>query len=241
MTTPKLDPETLRSQFPALQRTVDGQPAVFLDGPGGTQSPESVIDAMAGYLRRGSSNLGGPFLTSREADAAADAARAAMMDMLNARRPEEIVFGQNMTSLTFSMSRAIAAEWQPGDEIIVTRLDHDANISPWLLAAEDRGVTVRWLDFRPEDCTLSLGTLPGLLNERTRLVAVNYASNAVGTITDVRKVAEMAHAAGALVYVDAVHYAPHDVIDVQSLDCDFLACSVYKLSLIHISEPTRPY
>ncbi len=122
----------------------------------------------------------------------------------------------------------MAAEWQPGDEIIVTRLDHDANISPWLLAAEDRGVTVRWLDFRPEDCTLSLGTLPGLLNERTRLVAVNYASNAVGTITDVRKVAEMAHAAGALVYVDAVHYAPHDVIDVQSLDCDFLACSVYK-------------
>ena len=228
MTTPKLDPETLRSQFPALQRTVDGQPAVFLDGPGGTQSPESVIDAMAGYLRRGSSNLGGPFLTSREADAAADAARAAMMDMLNARRPEEIVFGQNMTSLTFSMSRAIAAEWQPGDEIIVTRLDHDANISPWLLAAEDRGVTVRWLDFRPEDCTLSLSMLPTLLNERTRLVAVNYASNAVGTITDVRKVAEMAHAAGALVYVDAVHYAPHDVIDVQSLDCDFLACSVYK-------------
>ncbi|MCA9865900.1 MAG: cysteine desulfurase-like protein [Anaerolineae bacterium] len=228
LTIPKLEPQTLRSQFPALQRTVEGQPAVFLDGPGGTQSPERVIDAMAGYLRHGSSNLGGPFLTSREADAAADAARAAMMDMLNARQPEEIVFGQNMTSLTFSMSRALAAEWQPGDEIIVTRLDHDANISPWLRAAEDRGVTVRWLDFQPEDCTLALGTLPNLLNERTRLVAVNYASNAVGTISDVRKVAEMAHTAGALVYVDAVHYAPHDVVDVQALDCDFLACSVYK-------------
>ena len=228
LTIPKLEPQTLRSQFPALQRTVEGQPAVFLDGPGGTQSPERVIDAMAGYLRHGSSNLGGPFLTSREADAAADAARAAMMDMLNARQPEELVFGQNMTSLTFSMSRALAAEWQPGDEIIVTRLDHDANISPWLRAAEDRGVTVRWLDFQPEDCTLALGTLPNLLNERTRLVAVNYASNAVGTISDVRKVAEMAHTAGALVYVDAVHYAPHDVVDVQALDCDFLACSVYK-------------
>ncbi|MBP6017102.1 MAG: cysteine desulfurase-like protein [Candidatus Promineofilum sp.] len=228
MTTPTLDPTILRSQFPALQRIVNGQPAIFLDGPGGTQSPERVIDAMAGYLRRGSSNLGGPFLTSREADATADAARAAMMDMLNARRPEEIVFGQNMTSLTFSMSRAIAAEWQPGDEVIVTRLDHDANISPWLRAAEDHGVTVRWLDFQPEDCTLALDALSDLLNERTRLVAVNYASNAVGTITDIRRVAEMAHTAGAMVYVDAVHYAPHDVVDVQALDCDFLACSVYK-------------
>jgi len=226
--TTTLDPHDLRSQFPALQRTVDGRPAVFLDGPGGTQSPGRVIDAMAAYLRHGSSNLGGPFLTSREADAAADDARRAMMDMLNARRPEEIVFGQNMTSLTFSISRAIAQTWQPGDEIVVTRLDHDANISPWLRAAEDRGAIVRWLDFRPVDCTLALEQLPALLNERTRLVAVNYASNAVGTISDVGRVAALAHQAGALVYVDAVHYAPHDLIDVQSLDCDFLACSVYK-------------
>ena len=226
--TPTLDPDALRHQFPALRRTVDGRPAVFLDGPGGTQSPERVIDAMAGYLRRGSSNHGGPFLTSREADAATWEARLAMMDLLNARRPEEIVFGQNMTSLTFSVSRAIAQTWRPGDEIIVTRLDHDANISPWLRAAEDRGVTVRWLDFRPTDCTLALDALPDLLNERTRLVAVNYASNAVGTISDVARVTALAHSAGALVYVDAVHYTPHDVVDVQAIDCDFLACSVYK-------------
>lgn len=228
MTMPILDPHVLRPQFPALRRTINGQPAVYLDGPGGTQSPERVIDAMAGYLRRGSSNHGGPFETSREADAATYLARQAMADMLNAGRPEEIIFGQNMTSLTFSISRAIAREWQPGDEIVVTRIDHDANISPWLLAAEDRGVTVRWLDFRTEDCTLLLNELPNLLNDRTRLVAVNYASNAVGTINDVPQVVRLAHAAGALVYVDAVHYAPHDVIDVQALDCDFLACSVYK-------------
>ena len=226
--TPTLDPDALRHQFPALRRTVDGRPAVFLDGPGGTQSPERVIDAMAGYLRRGSSNHGGPFLTSREADAATWEARLAMMDLLNARRPEEIVFGQNMTSLTFSVSRAIAQTWRTGDEIIVTRLDHDANISPWLRAAEDRGVTVRWLDFRPTDCTLALDALPDLLNERTRLVAVNYASNAVGTISDVARVTALAHSAGALVYVDAVHFTPHDVVDVQAIDCDFLACSVYK-------------
>lgn len=228
MNLPSIEPIALRAQFPALQRTIAGEPAVFLDGPGGTQSPERVIDAMAGYLKRGSSNLGGPFLTSREADAAIDHARAAMMDLLNARRPEEIIFGQNMTSLTFSISRAIAREWRAGDEIIVTQIDHDANISPWLMAAEDRGVTVHWLDFHPEDCTLALEALPALLNDRTRLVAVSYASNAVGTINDVARVIEMAHAVGALVYVDAVHYAPHGVIDVQALNCDFLVCSVYK-------------
>ncbi len=228
MTSTTFDPYVQRAQFPALQRTVHGRPAVFLDGPGGTQSPESVIEAMSGYLRRGSSNLGGPFVTSAEADAALDAARLAMMDLLNARRPEEIVFGQNMTSLTFSVSRAIARTWRPGDEIVVTRLDHDANISPWLLAAEDRGVTVRWLDFRPSDCTLALDELGVILNERTRLVAVNYASNAVGTINDVRRVADLAHTVGALVYVDAVHFAPHGLIDVQALDCDFLAASTYK-------------
>jgi len=222
------DLNALRAQFPALQRTVAGRPAVFLDGPGGTQSPTRVIDAMSDYLRRGSSNYGGHFLTSRESDATAEAARLAMRDLLNARRPEEIIFGQNMTSLTFSISRALAQTWQPGDEVIVTRLDHDANISPWLRAAADRGVTVRWLDFHPADCTLALEELPDLLNARTRLVAVNYASNAVGTISDVGRVVALAHAAGALVYVDAVHYAPHDVVDVQALDCDFLACSTYK-------------
>ncbi|HEY1408275.1 MAG TPA: cysteine desulfurase-like protein [Promineifilum sp.] len=228
MTHSNLDPFALRAAFPALQRTMNGRPVIYLDGPGGTQTPENVIAAMSGYLQSGSSNHGGQFATSRETDAVTDAARMAMKDFLNARRPEEIIFGQNMTSLTFSISRALARTWQPGDDIIVTRIDHDGNISPWLRAAEDRGVTVQWLDFRPEDCILALDELPALLTERTRLVAVNYASNAVGTISDVKLAAELAHRAGALVFVDAVHFAPHDVIDVQDLDCDFLACSVYK-------------
>ncbi len=225
---PVFNPIPLRAQFPALQLEVNGETAVYLDGPGGTQSPQSVIDALSGYLAYGSSNLGGPFVTSQYADAITNAARAAMQDMLNAYRPEEIAFGQNMTSLTFSFSRALARTWQPGDEIIVTRLDHDANISPWLLAAEDRGVVVRWLDLDPTDCTLMLAQLPDLLNEKTRLLAVTYASNAVGSITDVARAVAMAHAAGALVYIDSVHYAPHGLIDVQALDCDFLVCSAYK-------------
>ena len=223
-----LNPVFLRAQFPALQLEVNGETAVFLDGPGGTQSPQRVIDAMSGYLAYGSSNLGGPFLTSRHADHIVEEARQAMADLLNARSPEEIVFGQNMTSLTFAMSRAIARTWQAGDEIVVTRLDHDANISPWLMAAEDKGVTVRWLDFDPADCTLRLDLLPGLLNAKTRLVAVTYASNAVGSISDVKRVVQMAHQAGALVYVDSVHYAPHGLLDVQKLDCDFLVSSAYK-------------
>lgn len=225
---PLLDPIPLRAQFPALQLEVNGKTAVYLDGPGGTQSPKRVIDAMGGYLSFGSSNLGGSFVTSQYADRITENAREAMADLLNASRPEEIVFGQNMTSLTMSFSRALARTWNAGDEIIVTRLDHDANISPWLLAAEDRGVTVRWLDFHPEDCTLALESLPNLLTKKTRLLAISYASNAVGTITDVKTAVSQAHAAGALVYVDAVHYTPHGLVDVQDLDCDFLACSVYK-------------
>ncbi len=218
----------LRAQFPALQLEVNGETAVYLDGPGGTQVPQSVIDAMSGYLRHGGSNSGGPFLTSRYTDDISNAARAAMMDFYNARRPDEIVFGQNMTSLNFSLSRALARTWQPGDEIIVTRLDHDANISPWLLAAQDSGVVVRWLDFDPTDCTLRLDTLPDLLNEKTRLLAITYASNAVGSISDVKRAAELAHAAGALVLVDSVHFAPHGLIDVQAINCDFLISSSYK-------------
>jgi len=226
--TQNLNPVPLRELFPALQLRVNDRPAVFLDGPGGTQVPQRVIDAMGTYLRQGLSNSGGPFLTSRQTDMTVHEARQAIMDLLNARRPEEIVFGQNMTSLTFAMSRALARTWQTGDEIIVTRNDHDANISPWLMAAEDRGVKVRWLDTQPEDCTLALHTLPDLLNERTRLVAVTYASNAVGSITDVKKVVQMARQTGALIYVDSVHYTPHGPIDVQDLDCDFLVCSAYK-------------
>lgn len=228
MSTNSLNPISLRAQFPALQLEVNGETAVFLDGPGGTQSPQSVIDAMGGYLAYGSSNLGGPFRTSQHADQIVQAAREAMADLLNARRPEEISFGQNMTSLTFSFSRALARTWQAGDEIIVTRLDHDANISPWLMAAEDRGVTVRWLDFDPTDCTLNLADLSNLLNEKTRLLAITAASNAVGSITDLKTAVALAHKAGALAYVDAVHYTPHGLVDVQAIDCDFLVCSVYK-------------
>lgn len=219
---------TLRAQFPALRREVNGRPATFLDGPGGTQVPQRVLDAINGYLVGGNSNLGGAFLTSRQTSDTVDAARAAVKDLLNARQTEEIAFGQNMTTLTFAVSRALARTWSPGDEIVVTRLDHDANISPWLMVAEDRGMNIRWLDIRPEDCSLALDTLRDLLNERTRLVAVTYASNAVGSITDVKRVAQIAHQVGALVYVDSVHYAPHGLIDVQDIDCDFLVCSPYK-------------
>jgi cysteine desulfurase family protein (TIGR01976 family) len=201
---------------------------VYLDGPGGTQAPQRVIDAMSSYLIQGNSNLGGAFHTSRQADEVVLQARHAIKDFINARRSDEVVFGQNMTTLTFAVSRALARTWQAGDEIIVTRLDHDANISPWLMIAQDLGMTVRWLDFRQEDCTLAIDTLPDLLNERTRLLAVTYASNAVGSITDVKRVVQMARHVGALVYVDSVHYAPHGLIDVQDLDCDFLVSSTYK-------------
>ena len=224
----QLDPLELRKHFPSLKRQVNGRPAVFLDGPGGTQTPQSVTEAMGRYLLQNNSNTGGAFVTSERSGEVMAAARQAMADFFNARRPEEIVFGQNMSSLTFAMSRALSRTWRPGDEIVVSRLDHDANISPWLMAAAEREVTVRWLDFRPEDCTLDLAGLPDLLNDRTRLLAVTHASNAVGSIVDVATCVEMAHEAGALVYVDAVHYSPHGLIDVQALDCDFLVASAYK-------------
>jgi cysteine desulfurase family protein (TIGR01976 family) len=228
------NPGPLRAQIPALQQKVNNEPAVYLDGPGGTQVPQSVIDATSNALTRGISNHGGPFLTSARTDAIVAEARAAIADFYNARNPEEIAFGQNMTSLTFAISRALANTWEPGDEIVVTRLDHDANISPWLLAAEDRGVTVRWLDFDPTDCTLKLETLPELLNSKTRLVACTYASNAVGSISDVKRVVNMAHNVGALAFIDSVHYAPHGIIDVQEIDCDFLVASVYKFFGGHV-------
>ncbi len=222
-----LDLQSIRAQFPALQRTVAGRPAAYLDGPGGTQVPQTVIDAMSDFMQRGGSNLGGPFATSQETEATVHAAREAMANLFNARS-EEVAFGQNMTSLTFAASRAISRAWQQGDQIVVTWLDHDANISPWVLAAEERRVKVRWLEFDPAGCTLQLDRLAELLNERTRLLAITHASNAVGSITDVARAAEMAHRVGALVYVDAVHYAPHGLIDVQATGCDFLACSAYK-------------
>jgi cysteine desulfurase family protein (TIGR01976 family) len=225
---PPLDVTSLRQQFPSLHKMVHGRAAIYLDGPGGTQVPQNVIDAMMSYLLRDNSNQGGVFLNSLATDRVVGEARRAVADLLNARRPEEIVFGQNMTTLTFQMSRALARTWQAGDEIIVTRLDHNANIDPWLQAANDRDVTVRWWDVDPDTVTLHPADLAELLNENTRLVACSYASNAVGSITDVAQVIALAHSVGALTYIDAVHYAPHGPIDVQALDCDFLVSSPYK-------------
>ncbi len=228
------DAGLLREQFPSLKQQVHGDPVIFFDGPGGTQTPLSVIEAIGNYLRKDNSNLGGAFPTSRNTVSLTLNARQAMADFFNAGRPEEIIFGQNMTSLTMAMSRAISMTWKDGDEIIVTNLDHDANIAPWTLAAADRHVAVNRLDFRPDDCTLMLEELPDLINERTRLVAVTLASNATGSLVDVAQVCKLAHAVGALVYVDAVHYAPHATIDVQAIDCDFLAASAYKFFGPHL-------
>lgn len=229
-----LDVSTIRSRFPALDRTVDGVPAAYLDGPGGTQVPTDVIEAMAGHLTAGTANLGGPFDTSRETDAVVEAARAAVADLFNAT-PSEIAFGQNMTSLTLAVSRAIGAGWSPGDNVVVTKLDHDANVWPWVLAARDAEAEVRWADFDPErGCAFDPGAVAELVDDRTRLVAVTHASNAVGTIVDVGAVTEIAHSVGALSYVDAVHYTPHGLVDVQASDCDFLAASAYKFFGPHI-------
>lgn len=225
--TSALDITYVRSQFPSLAQTINGCPAVFLDGPGGTQVPRRVTDAITHYLGHDNANTGGAYATSRNTDAMIAGARAAMGDFLHCGA-DEVVFGPNMTSLTFAMSRAIGRELGPGDEIVVTRLDHDANVSPWLAMAEDRGVTVHWAEIHDHNCTLDIADMASKINENTKLVAVGYASNAVGTINPVKVIVKLAHAAGALAYVDAVHYGPHGLIDVAALDCDFLACSTYK-------------
>jgi len=229
-----IDLSPLRTQFPALrQHDETGRSYVYFDGPGGTQVPQAVIDAMAGYFTLANANCGGPFITSHRNDETILKARTAMADFLNAGSEREIIFGANMTTLTFSFSRAIARLLQPGDEIIVTHLDHDANISPWL-ALEEKGIIVKWADFNVKDCRLNLEHLSSLLSKKTRLVALGYASNAVGTVNPVKKIAAMAHEVGAWVWVDAVHYAPHGAIDVQNIDCDFLICSAYKFFGPHV-------
>lgn len=229
---PPLDLEWIRGQFPALAQTVGGQPAVFFDGPGGTQVPQRVIDAIGDYLINANANTHGAFLTSARTDEVIEAAHAGMAALLGCDA-DEVVFGPNMTTLTFAMSRAIGRELGPGDEIVVTRLDHDANVAPWR-ALEERGVTVRAVDVDVEDCTLDMADMARQINANTKLVAIGYASNAVGTINDVAEVIRMAHAVGALAFVDAVHYAPHGPIDVRALDCDFLACSPYKFFAPHM-------
>jgi cysteine desulfurase family protein (TIGR01976 family) len=224
--TTALDLTRVRAQFPSLSQTVAGQPAVFLDGPGGTQVPQRVIDAISDYLKNSNANTCGAYATSRRTDAVIANARAAMADFFNCA-PDEVVFGPNMTTLTYAISRALGRELGPGDEISLTHLDHDANVSPWR-ALEERGVTIRFADVNEDDCTLNLADLAQKITARTRLVAVGYASNAVGTINDVNQIIRLAHQHGALAYVDAVHYAPHGPIDVRALDCDFLVCSSYK-------------
>jgi cysteine desulfurase family protein (TIGR01976 family) len=224
----------VRAQFPALARQVNGRPAVFFDGPAGSQVPRSVAEAVAGYMLEHNANHGGLFATSVESDAMLLEAQRAAADFVGASDPAEIVFGANMTTLTFAFSRALAQTWKPGDEIIVTALDHDANVTPWTVAAREKGVEVRRVRFDPEDCTLDVADLESKLSKKTRLVAAACASNAVGSLTPVKRIAELAHAAGAEVFFDAVHYAPHGMTDVSNWGADYCVCSAYKFFGPHV-------
>jgi len=221
-----LDVTWVRAQFPALKQTVNGNAAAFLDAPAGTQVPQRVIDAVRDYFENSNANTCGAFATSRRTDAMIAAGRAAMADFFNCDA-DEVFFGPNMTTITFALARGIGRDLQPGDEIVVTTLDHDANVASWR-ALEERGVVVRQVDIREEDCTLDMNDLRRKITPRTKLVAAGYASNAVGTINPVAEIVKLAHNVDALAFIDAVHYAPHGTIDVRALDCDFLACSPYK-------------
>jgi cysteine desulfurase family protein (TIGR01976 family) len=228
-----LDPAWVRSRFPALSQEIEGCIPVFFDGPGGSQVPGSVIDAISRYLVKSNANVHGAFATSRRTDECIDSARAAVADLLGCD-PDEVVFGANMTTLTFAVSRAIGRELRPGDEIVVTRLDHYANVSPWQALEDEAGAVVRVVDIHSEDCTLDMEDLKHQINVKTRLVALGYASNTVGTVNDVAAVIRLAREVGAWVFVDAVHYVPHGPIDVRVLDCDFLICSAYKFYGPHV-------
>ncbi len=228
-----LDIAALRSRFPALARTHDGLPFIYFDGPGGTQVPDVVIDAVADYYRTSNANHGGAFATSGLSDVIVAEAHAAIGDLLGVDA-DEVVLGANMTTLTFHLSRSIAAALQPGDEIVVTGLDHAANVDPWIAAAADRGLVIRWWEPRLDDCTLHLDDLRAILTPRTKLVAAGWASNAVGTINPVADIVEAAHSVGAWAYIDAVHAAPHLLIDAAAVDADFVACSVYKFFGPHV-------
>ena len=227
-----LDLGWIRAQFPALTQKIKGNLGIFLDGPGGTQVPGAVLDAISNYLVRSNANTHGSFMTSERTDIVINSARAAIADFLGCHS-DEVVFGANMTTLTYTISQAIAQRLQAGDEIIVTRLDHAANISPWYALAE-KGVIIRVVDINVADCTLDMADLQRQINHKTRLIALGYAANAVGTINDIAKVVSLAHAVNALVFVDAVHYAPHAPINVHALDCDFLVCSAYKFFGPHV-------
>jgi cysteine desulfurase family protein (TIGR01976 family) len=244
VSTVAFDVAAVRARFTALQR-----PTAFFDGPGGTQVPDSVVEAISFYLREANANLGGPFETSRRSDEVVDTAHEAAARFLGAS-PAEVGFGQNMTTLNFALTRTLGRELEAGDEILVTRLDHDANVSPWLELARDLDLVVRHADLREDDCTLDLADLEAQLSERTKVVAFPWASNAVGSISDVRRIADLAHEAGALAWVDAVHYAPHGPIDVAAVGADVLICSPYKFFGPHLGlffgrhdviERWRPY
>lgn len=229
----------LRRQFPALQRRAQGahaqgRPAVFFDGPAGTQVPQSVIDAIGDYLIRCNANCHGTFETSHESDAALDSAHQAAADLLGASDKDCVAFGPNMTTLTLALARALARTWKPGDEILLSGLEHDANYSPWIQAAQDAGATVKTVDVRAEDCTLDMDDFHAKLNSQTKFVAVGCASNAAGTVNPVRDICAAAGAVGALTFLDAVHFAPHASIDVNAFGCDFLACSAYKFFGPHV-------
>ena len=243
-----LDITWVREQFPSLKLKVNGRAAAFLDGPGGTQVPQRVMDAITNYFLQSNANVGGAYLTSERNDAMLAEAHRAMADLLGCE-PDEVSFGQNMTTLTLLLSRALGRELGPGDEVLLTWLDHDGNVSPWL-ALEEKGVIITRAEVNAGDCTLRMDDVAAKITPKTRVVAVGYASNAVGTINPVKEIVRLAHAAGALAVIDAVHYAPHGSIDVRDLDCDFLLCSPYKFFAPHsgvmygkraVSSRLRPY
>jgi len=228
----QFDVEYIRSQFPAMGRIVNGYPAAYLDGPGGTQVPQRVVDAVTDYLLNHNCNIHGLFATSEESDVIIENAHAALADLLGARA-SEVSFGTNMTTLTIFVAQSLARDWKPGDEVVITALDHEADRGPWL-HLEERGIVVREGPVDVGSCTVVWPEFEKLVNDRTRLVALGYASNATGTVNDVKRATELAHSVGALCYVDAVHYALHGAIDVKDIGCDFLVCSPYKFFGPHI-------
>lgn len=229
-----IDVPWVRDQFPGLGHQQNGQTAAFFDGPAGSQVPQSVAEAVFRYLLETNSQHGGQFEVSRQSDAILNEGHRALGDLLGATDPGCIAFGANMTTITFGVSRAIAATWKPGDEIIVTRLDHEGNVSPWVLAARDAGAIVKRVGVNLDDGTLDQQSFREALTPRTKLVAVGLASNITGTINPVRQMIQAAHEVGALTYVDAVHFAPHGLVDVSDLDADFLVCSAYKFFGPHL-------
>jgi cysteine desulfurase family protein (TIGR01976 family) len=229
-----LDTGKTRQNFPALSLTDDGRRRIYLDNPAGTQVPRSVADAIHGAILEDNANLGGNFVTSRRSGAVWEAAHSAMADFLGAGGPEEIVIGPNMTSLTYHLSRTIGRDWGPGDEVLCTRMDHEGNVGPWAQIAADRGATCRFVPFSTQSWQVEPDALRAAVTERTRLVALGYASNLSGSINDIRELTAIAREAGALVYVDAVQFAPHGLIDVAEIGCDFLACSAYKFFGPHL-------